>query len=134
MARGRPCFEATASQRRKVEKLATTGMSRPEIAILIGCCRSTLDAHFGEELARGHARCRRDLLALMWTAARRGRVGAILWLEQRMSEDAERRVAPLGKKAQAEAAALTAGGEGSDWGDDLLQPQSEPKLLLRKSN
>ena len=123
MTRGRPCFEATASRRRKVEKLATTGMSRTEIAILIGCSRSTLETHFGEELARGHARCRRDLLALMWTAARRGRVGAILWLEQRMNEGAERRVAPLGKKAQAEAAALTAGGGDSDWGD-LLAPKA----------
>ena len=111
--------------------MAATGMSRTEIAILIGCSRSTLETHFGEELTRGHAKCRRDLLALMWTAARRGQVGAILWLEQRLSEGAERRAIPLGKKAQAGADALTAGGEG--WGD-LLEPQSGPTLLSPKSN
>jgi hypothetical protein len=49
-------------------------MSQVEIADVIGVARVTLTKHFGHELARGRAACRRDLLTLMWTAARRGRV------------------------------------------------------------
>ena len=117
MTTGRPPFKATATWRRKVEEMAAKGMSRVEIAVLIGCSRSTLTKHFADELKRGHARCRKELVACMWAAAKRGRVGAIVWLEQRMSGGAEiagrsasRR---LGKKARAELAALAAGGEGS---------------------
>ena len=91
MAIGRPRFETTAARRRKVEKMASTGMSRAEIAILIGCSRHTLARHFGEELARGDARYRRDL-GLRWG---RPPSGAILWLERRMSERTEGRSAAL---------------------------------------
>ena len=40
----------------------------------------TLTKHFHDELDRGHAQCGQDLVACMWTAARRGKVGAVLWL------------------------------------------------------
>ena len=124
MTPGRRPFKATASRRRKVEEMAAKGMLQTEIAVLIGCCHTTLAKHFGDELARGRATCRRDLIACMWTAARRGRVGAVLWLEQRMSGgSAERRTAPLGKKAQAEAAARAV-VEDSSWGDLLQPPRS----------
>ena len=109
--------------------MAAKGMTRAEIAVLIGCCHPTLAKHFGDELARGYARCRLDLVGLMWTAARRGRVSAILWLEQRMTDGAEGRTASLGKKAQAEAAARAV-VEGSSWGD-LLQPV--PKMPPRSN-
>ena len=105
--------------------MAAAGMSRAEITVLIGCSRSTLAKHFADELKRGHARCRQDLVACMWAAARRGRVGAIVWLEQRMSEGAEGRTTPKGKKAQAKAAARAA-VESSSWGD-LLRLRPPPK-------
>ena len=62
--------------------MAAKGMTQAEIAALIGCCQPTLAKHFSNELARGRAKCWRDLITRKWTAAS---VGAILWLEQRMS-------------------------------------------------
>jgi hypothetical protein len=105
--------------------MAARGMSQVEIADVIGVARVTLTKHFGHELARGRAACRRDLLTLMWTAARRGRVGAILWLEQRLRERDEPTGKPLGKKAATQQAAEHA-GRGTAW-ETLLQPQPPPK-------
>jgi transcriptional regulator with XRE-family HTH domain len=122
---GRPPFKPTPSQRRRVERMAAKGISRREIADVIGVSRATLDKYFGEECKRGHAICRRDLVACMWTAAKRGRVGAILWLEQRIREREEPTGKPLGKKAQAQLEAQNA-GVGTEW-ETLLRPQSPPK-------
>jgi hypothetical protein len=124
MTTGRRPFKSSASRRRKVEEMAAKGMTRAEIAVLIGCCLPTLAKHFGDELSRGYARCRLDLVGLMWTAARRGQVGAIHWLEKRMTDGADGRTASLGKKAQAEVAARAV-VEGLSWGD-LLQPPKMP--------
>ena len=120
-----PCFKATASRRRRVEEMAAKGMSQREISVLIGCSRPVLVKYFREELDRGHAKCKRDILALMWTAAERGKVSAMIWLERRMREAAGRSEPVLGKKAQAYLDAQSA-GEGTAWGD-LLKPQPPPK-------
>jgi hypothetical protein len=82
--------------------------------VLIGCSDVTLAKYFRDELDRGHAKCKRDILALMWSAAERGKVGAMIWLERRMREAAGRQAKPLGKKAQAYLDAQNA-GEGTAW-------------------
>lgn len=126
---GRPPFEPTTSQRRRVEKLAAKGMSQVEIAAVVGIAKKTLAKHFADELARGHGLCRRDLLTFMWAAAKRGRVSAILWLEDRTRDAAEATSAPAGKPLGRKAAALLAAqstGQGTDW-EGLLQPVPKPK-------
>ncbi|MET0529627.1 MAG: helix-turn-helix transcriptional regulator [Microvirga sp.] len=119
-----PCFNATASRRCRVERLASKGMSQREIALLIGCSHVTLAKYFRDELDRGHAKCKRDIIALMRAAAEHGKVGAMIWLERRMRE-AEATAKPLGKKAQAYLDTQSA-GENTAWGD-LLRPQPPPK-------
>ena len=128
---GRPPSKPTPSQRRRVEGMAAKGMSRRKIADAIGVGLSTLVKYFSAECKRGHAACRRDLVAGMWTAAKRGRVGAILWLEQRIREREEPAGKPLGKKAQAELAAQSA-GRGTAW-EALLHPQPPPKRPPRSN-
>jgi hypothetical protein len=128
---GHPCFEATPYRRRKVERLAAKGMSQVEIALLIGCSRPVLAKYFSEELARGHARCRRNIIDFMWAAAGRGKVAAMIWLERRTREVADRSTGsgqerPLGKKAQAKLDAQHA-GKGTAW-ETLLQPGLPPKV------
>ena len=86
---GRPPLKPTPSQRRRVERMAAKGMSRSEIADTIDVGMSTLVKYFSDECKRGYATCRRDLVVSMWTTARRGRVGAILWVEQRIRERKE---------------------------------------------
>lgn len=92
----RPPFKPTPSQRRRFERMAAKGMSRSEIADVIGVGLLTVVKSFSDECKRGYTTCRRDLVACMWTAAKRGRVGAILWLEQCMREREEPAGKPLG--------------------------------------
>ena len=128
---GRPPFKPTPSQRRRVEGMVAKGMSRSEIADVIGVGLSTLVKYFSDECKRGYATCRRDLVGCMWTVAKRGRFGAILWLEQRIREREEPAGKPLGKKAAAQLAAQSA-GRGTAW-EALLHPQPPPKRPPRSN-
>lgn len=74
--RGRPPFQATPAQRRKVEELKSCGMTHDEIARAIGCHADTLEKYFGDELTNGHARRRAEVIELLFRSARKGNVTA----------------------------------------------------------
>ncbi len=126
----RPAFKPTAAQRRQVAVAAGGGMSHEEIAIGMGLARNTLEKHFAAELSAGAYAKRLEVLTAMHAAAKKGNMTAArayLANEPRIAappaetKPAEPvRVEPLGKKAQAQADAVTA-GRGTDW-DRLLTP------------
>ena len=78
--KGRPPFETTALRQRKVEKMASTGMTRDRVAAAIGISQTTLNKYFGKELIRGHAAY---LATQLREATLRSPSGVLLWLEQR---------------------------------------------------
>ena len=133
--RGRPQFKPTAKMRRTVEEMVSCGEPKTRIARAIGIDSETLDKHFGDELAHGLSRRRREVLELLFKSARSGNVTAQKQLaamtglaaadaEVRRIGDAQRdearaAAAPkVGKKEAAQAAAESA-GLGTEWGDDL---------------
>lgn len=125
--RGRPRFNPTATQRRKVEELIACGMPVADIACAIAVDEKTLRLHFATELSSGRAHRRAEVIGLLFASARKGNVSAQKQLAQvtalasaeaSFTDEAPRRPAKLGKKAEADQAALAA-GEGSDWGEDL---------------
>ena len=63
--------------------MASIGMTRDRIAAALGINKSTLDKHFGEELARGHAA---KLAAQLRQTALQNPAGVLFWLEQRTRE------------------------------------------------
>lgn len=97
-------------------------MTLGDIARRIGISEPTLRQHFSDELACGWARRRAEVIELLFAAARNGNVDALIQLERMTAEVAAR--PRLGKKAQAEEAANSA-GLGTDWGDDLQIPPTK---------
>jgi hypothetical protein len=66
--------------------MAAKGMSRSEIADVIGVGLLTVVKSFSDECKRGYTTCRRDLVACMWTAAKRaGLVQSCGWSSARAS-------------------------------------------------
>jgi hypothetical protein len=107
--------------RQAVAAAAGGGMSHEEMAIALGISRNTLEKHFEAELSVGAFKKRMEVLTAMHRAAKGGNVAAqkaYMQLTPRMAappvpapspEDK-----PAGKKAQANAAAVTA-GQGTEW-------------------
>lgn len=125
---GRPRFQPTASQRRQVEQMAAAAMPHDLVAMALGIARGTLTRHFKDELKAGCARRRAEVVDLLFRAGRAGNVSALRRLEDltrfalaQQEYGAQPASPQLGKKAQAEAEARSA-GEGTDWGDDLTPP------------
>ena len=77
---GRPCFDVTAKDMRLVEALAAHGLTRDEIAEVIGVSRKTLSKHFSGVIADGRKQGKDDEIAWLWARARRGNVDAIIKL------------------------------------------------------
>lgn len=137
--RGRPEFKVTTALQRKVANAAGGGMSHEEIALGLGISRKTLEKHFEHELSIGAYAKRLEVLDAMQRTAKRGNVAAqkaYLQLTPRASapppppqpEDAagapESKSAPVGKKEQAQADALTA-QVGTEW-ETILKPPGTP--------
>lgn len=105
-------------------------MSHEAIAMVLGISRPTLEKHFAHELAGGAFQRRFEALQGLHAAAKKGNVSAVkAYLAATpefvpelpaKSEPAKPAAvaAPLGKKAAADAAALTA-QHGTQW-EDLL--------------
>lgn len=115
--------------------MSSYGIPHEEIAAVIGIDDKTLRKHYREELDiaapkasamvaqtlygiatdRNHPKC--ASAAMFWLKCRAG------WRERDQTpvDDFDRMPEPLGKKAQANKDAETA-GVGTDWGDDLTPP------------
>lgn len=107
--------------RQAVAAAAGGGMSHEEMAIALSISRNTLEKHFEAELSVGAFKKRMEVLQAMHRAAKGGNVAAqkaYMQLQPRLSAPPVTTTAPkaepLGKKAQADAAALTA-GQGTEW-------------------
>lgn len=72
----RPAFKVTAAMRRDVELMKADGFSDDRIARQLRCTRPTLLKHFAEELEFGADRVRREQLANLRRASKKGNVAA----------------------------------------------------------
>jgi hypothetical protein len=118
----RPSFKATAVQRERVAVAAAGGMAHAEIALAIGVSRNTLEKHFRSELTEGAQQRRLDVLNAQYRAALEGNVAAqkaFLLGHATGKKVPSPRKSSVGKKTQAERAALTA-EVGTEW-EELLQ-------------
>ena len=121
--RGRPPHVPTKESQDMVESLSGFGIPQEEIGRLIGIDSKTLRLHYAEQIELGGikatAKVAQNLFSMACKPTREGLQAAIFWLRVRAgwSEYAPRPPAPepLGKKAAAEAEALTA-GRGTEWG------------------
>jgi hypothetical protein len=134
----RPTFKPTAVQRQKVAVAAGAGMAHEDIAVGLGISRNTLEKHFKVELSTAAYGRRMDVLLSLFRAAKKGSSSAA---KAYLANEPRLAVPPmpapdvtpgkpavpeerLGKKAQAEVDARTAGA-GGEWGD-LLRPRGAP--------
>jgi hypothetical protein len=119
---GRPAHEPTEYSRTLVESLSGFGIPQDEIGKLVGIDPKTLRLHYAEQIELGGikatAKVAQNLFNMACKPNREGLQAAIFWLRVRAgwSEYSPRPVSgePLGKKAQAEAEAVTA-GRGTEW-------------------
>lgn len=119
---GRPAHVPTDDSRNLVESLSGFGIPQDEIARLVGIDPKTLRAHYHDQVELGAikatAKVAQNLFNMACKPNREGLQAAIFWLRVRAhwSEYTPRPVQPepLGKKATAEAEALTA-ADGTEW-------------------
>lgn len=144
--RGRPLFKPTPAMRRTVEQMVSVGDSQVTIARALGIAKDTLELHFAEELKTGYAKKRREVLDLLFKAAKKGNVTALRTLEGMTrvagaaadfdekagrDETSDKPIAPsravkLGKKEIQREEAFNAGLH-SEWGEDLAPlPGTKP--------
>ena len=78
---GRPAFEPTAEERKKVETLSGYGLPMDQIAILIrdGISIDTLRAHFETELKSGKAKANGQIAQTLFQKAMSGSEAAMIW-------------------------------------------------------
>jgi hypothetical protein len=74
---GRPRLDIDPAQ---VERMASIGCTVEEIAVLIGCSKSTLDKGFSASIERGRMRLNRSLKRKQVQLARQGNVTMLIWL------------------------------------------------------
>lgn len=123
----RASFKATAAMRKSVELMKADGWSDERIAAQLGCSRPTLLKHFANELEFGADKVRREQLANLAKASRKGNVAAAKALlaradvmpggvsrTQSQADPDEPKSTPLGKKEQANLEAQNA-AEGTTW-------------------
>lgn len=124
--RGRKAFNVTAALRRDVALMKADGWSDDRIAAQIEISRTTLLKHFPKELEFGADKVRREQLANLAKASRKGNVAAANTLLKRVDatpvgrgrvdpDQPDEKPEKLGKKAEATLAAETA-HEGTEWG------------------
>ena len=80
--RGRPAYRPTLEDRQIVEQMKFCGESDTTIARALGIDPDTMRKHFPDELADGHAHRRKEVIGLLFTAARNGNVAATKKLEE----------------------------------------------------
>lgn len=118
--KGRPEYQPTAAARRRVSIAAGGGMPHEEIAIGLGISRNTLEKHFQEELSVVANERRLEVIGAMHRSALKGNVAAqkayLAMTPAPAAPPAEEK--PEGKKAQAQADAVTAQA-GTEWADLL---------------
>jgi hypothetical protein len=115
---GRPAYRPSIEDRKTVEEMKFCGESDNTIARALNIDPDTLRKHFVDELADGHAQRRKEVIGLMFNAARSGNVAAIKKLEEMgraagAAESIKGREKPapkLGKKEERQAAAQNVGG------------------------
>ncbi len=126
---GRPPHQPTPQTRALVETFAAFGIPQDDICRVVGITPPTLREHYRDELDLGlvkaNAKVAQNLFTIACKPTREGLTAAMFWLKVRAgwSEYSPRRAyehteAPTGKKAQAEAEAVTA-HEGTEWGELL---------------
>jgi hypothetical protein len=140
--RGRPAHKPTPAMRRQVSVAAGGGMRHQDIAIALGIDRDTLAKHYQAELTVVATMRRMEVLQALHIAAKKGSSSAAkayLANEPHFSVPPEGvgdaaaaqppeapkttpKEVPLGKKAQADADAVTA-ARGTGW-DDLLSTRA----------
>lgn len=79
---GRPPYRASIEDRKTVEEMKFCGESDATIARALNIDPDTMRKHFADELADGHAQRRKEVIGLMFSAARGGNVAAIKKLEE----------------------------------------------------
>lgn len=127
---GRPPYRPSIEDRQTVEEMKFCGESERVIARALRIDPDTLRKHFEDELADGHAARRKEVIGLLFKAARADNVTAIKRLEEmgRVAGAAEavkaREVkAPrTGKKEEQQAAANRVAGK--------FEPPAPPKLVV----
>ncbi len=113
-------FRPTDEQREQALILAGARLSREEIARKVGVTVDVLEEHFAEELERGPAKCKSDIISSMFYAGKGGNVAAAkvyLLFNGQNDPDGDRPPAPVdqpapqglqGKKANATLSAQNA--------------------------
>lgn len=117
--------EPTPKERHLVETMAGFGIPEVDIARVIGIDPKTLRAHYRDELDTGHIKANlkvaQNLFRIANGTGREAVTAAIFWLKTRAgwseySPAPAARNEPIGKKAAAEQAAVTA-ADGTGWAD-----------------
>lgn len=128
--RGRPPYQPSPAARKTVREMKFAGSNESMIARALKIDVDTMRKHFAEELAEGHAIHMKEVVGLLFKAARKGNVAAIKKLEEMgraagAAEAVNRRSSTppkLGKKEEQQAAAERVGGK--------FTPPSPPKLIV----
>lgn len=128
--RGRPAYRPSLEDRQMVEQMKFCGDSENTIARALGIDPDTLRKHFPEELADGHAQRRKEVVGMLFGAARSGNVAAIKRLEemgrvagaQEAVKSREAKAPKLGKKEEQKLAAQAIAGK--------FAPPAPPKLVI----
>lgn len=128
--RGRPQYRASLEDRQMVEQMKFCGEFESTIARALGIDADTLRKHFVDELADGHAQRRKEVIGMLFGAARSGNVAAIKKLEEigratgaaESVKSREAKAPKLGKKEERKAAAKAVGGK--------FAPPTPPKLVV----
>ncbi|OWQ95114.1 hypothetical protein [Sphingopyxis witflariensis] len=81
-SRGRPAYRVTFEARQTVERMKFCGESDITIARALGIDADTMRKHFADELADGYAMRRRELIDVLFDAARAGKVAAVNALDK----------------------------------------------------
>ena len=131
--RGRPAYRPSLEDRQTVEQMKFCGESDNVIARALGIDPDTLRKHFVDELADGHAQRRKEVISLLFDAARGQNLAAIKKLEEmgRVAGAAEAvkgreaKAPKLGKKEERQIAAQNVGGK--------YAPPEPPKLVVNNS-
>ncbi len=138
---GRPPFEPTDRQRHEVKLGKADGWSNDEIAAYIGISRNTLSEHFSQELAAGVREKRMTMLRQLWVEVLAGSIsafdrfsklkGMVNPADLAGDDFDDDDIGPeadevIGKKEQANRAAVVAPPEGSPWAK--VAPKFNPNV------
>ncbi|UHD44924.1 hypothetical protein LUX29_18140 [Aureimonas altamirensis] len=129
---GRKAYRPTQEGREKVRVLKAGGMTDSAIAVAMGISAPSLSKHFSEELAKGSAIVRSELLMARYRAALGGNVSAQAKMlddvvaasaGEKMKEREQQVKAPrIGKKEERRLAAESVDGK--------FAPPAGPKLVV----